>query len=143
MAHDFRIKSRGNGDLKTRYRPQTLNEVVPTVTTTRLKKILTDPNASQVFRFEGLTGAGKTTCARILARASVCSSDEDKPCLECDNCRQLETCGDFYEVNIADQRGIDDMRALIDGMRAFPFYLTRKIYVLDEVHQLSDRKSVV
>ena len=83
MARGFRLVSRGTGDLKTRYRPQTLGEITPTVPVSRLKKILTDKNSSRVFLFEGLSGTGKTTSARILARAAVCTSEVAKPCLEC------------------------------------------------------------
>ena len=138
MARGFRLQSRGEGDLKKRYRPQTLDEIVPTFPIRSVKKILTDPNVSQVYLLEGLTGCGKTTCARIIARASICTSEgKSKPCLNCRACTHMERTGEFREVNIANFRGIDNIRDMIDGMRMLPQYQTRKIYVLDEVHQLT------
>lgn len=137
MGRGFRVKSRGDGDLKTRYRPRRLDEIVPTFPLNSAKQFLSDKNASRVFLFEGNSGAGKTSLARIIARAIVCSSQDDKPCLSCDACINLETCGDFYEVNSANHRGIDELRSLVDGMSYFPVYLSHKIYILDEVHQIT------
>lgn len=138
MAAGFKLTPRGSGDFKTRYRPMTLGEVVPTAPIRLLKSIVVGDTGAQVFMFEGLTGTGKTTTARILSRAFVCESqDKTKPCLECEPCKKLEMCGDFVELNIANQRGIDDMRQLIDEMKMSPFFLKHRIYILDEVHQLS------
>lgn len=133
----FKLVSRGEGDLKTRYRPQTLDEVVPTCSIKRLKSLLTDANSSRVFLFEGESGSGKTTTARILARTVVCESDKDKPCLKCNRCKGLTRSADFSEINIADLRRIEDIRDMVDGMRYFPIDLNKKIYILDEVHQLT------
>lgn len=138
MARGFRLQTRGEGDLKKRYRPQTLSEIVPTFPIRSVKKIVTDANVSQVYLFEGLTGSGKTTCARIISRAAVCESDgKNLPCLTCNACTTMETSGDYVEINIANFRGIDNIRDMIDGMRMYPRYLKRKIYVMDEVHQLT------
>ncbi len=138
MAKGFRVVSRGAGNLQTRYRPQRLSEIAPTFPIRRIKKILDDPNASQVYLFEGITGTGKTTCARIIARAAICECEDpkvEKPCLECDACEMLDTCGDLYEVNVANDRSIEHTRHLIDKMRFRPQYLKKKIIILDEVHQ--------
>lgn len=137
MARGFEIVARGSGDLKTRYRPQRLNEAAPTFPIRRLKKIITDPNASQVYMFEGLTGTGKTSCARIIARACICEGDGELPCLECEACLTLERSPDFFEINVANFRKIDDVRQIIDGMHVSMGFLKRKIYIFDEVHQLT------
>ena len=134
MARGFRLVARGEGDLKTRYRPQRLSEAVPSFPITRMKKILTDPNASRVFLFEGKSGTGKTSVARILARASVCvyEGEDEKPCLECDPCRTMEMLPDFFEINVANFRKIDDTRDTIAGMVYHPQILTKRIYIFDE-----------
>ena len=74
----FKIKARGAGDLKTRYRPQTLSEICPTFPLKEATNILSNPNASQVYLFEGLTGSGKTALARVIARPAVCTSEGDE-----------------------------------------------------------------
>ena len=132
----FTLKSRGDGDLKTRYRPQRLEEMAPTFSVPRLQSIAENPKA-RVYLFEGPSGSGKTSCARIVARASVCESRTDQPCLKCQPCKAMEASADFMELNIADLRKIDDIRDIIAGMRFKPMQLSRKIYILDEVHQLT------
>jgi len=103
------------------------------------KSILSDPNASQVWLFEGITGGGKTTLARIIARAAICEAEGDveKPCLECEACTSMEREPDFTEINIANFRGIESIRDKIASMCSFPGYLKRKIYIFDEAHQLT------
>lgn len=133
----FRLQSRGEGDLKTRYRPQRLSEVVPTAPMTRLRQIIAKPS-SQVFLFEGLQGSGKTTCARIIARGLICEATEgEKPCLNCEPCLNMERSGDFDERNIGDDRKIDDVRDLTRTMLYEPNVLKRRIVILDEVHNLT------
>lgn len=138
MARSFKLVSRGNGPLRQRYRPQRLDEIVPTFSMKEAKAILSDPNASQVYLFEGTTGSGKTTLARIIARASICESeDEDKPCLECEACKTMERARDYYEINVANFRGIDSVRDKISDMCYLSTDLKRKIYIFDEAHQLT------
>lgn len=138
MARGFRLQARGDGDLKRRYRPQTLKEIVPTFPIRSVKQIVTDPNAPQVYLFEGLTGSGKTTCARIISRASICEgAGKNLPCMACSRCENMERSGEYLEVNVANFRGIDAIRSIVDGMATRPNYQKRKIYVFDEVHQLT------
>jgi DNA polymerase III gamma/tau subunit len=135
---NFRIQARGEGDLKTRYRPQRLNEICPTFNLKDAQSILSDPNASQVWLFEGVTGCGKTTLARIIARAAVCESEGgDKPCLECPSYQTMESSGDYIEVNGADYRGIDDMRRITSDMGQYPFQLSKRIVIFDEAQQIT------
>lgn len=84
------------------------------------------------FLLGDFTVTHNTTCARIIARASVCEAKDGKPCLKCTACSTLEQSGDFIELNIADLRKIDDIREIIEGMRFMPMQLKRKIYIFDE-----------
>jgi DNA polymerase-3 subunit gamma/tau len=114
-----------------------LEEAVPTFSTERVKRIYGEGNVSQVYLFEGPTGVGKTTVARIVSRASVCER-EDKPCLECEACEGMESSSDFLEINVANFRGIDAIRSLQEQVYYRPSFLKRKIFILDEVHQLTN-----
>lgn len=136
----FRIQTRGAGDLKTRYRPKRLSEMCPTFPLEDAQAVLQDPNSARVYLLEGLTGSGKTTLARILSRASICVCTDpgvEKPCLECKPCKSMESSPDFVEVNIADFRGIDAIRDQTRDMSVYSTYLSRRIYIFDEVHQLT------
>ena len=137
----FKLKARGEGDLKTRYRPQKLSEICPTFHVKDAEAILGDPNASQVWLFEGLTGCGKTTLARIIARASVCEASgpkSDRPCLECRPCQSMETSMNFHEINGADVRGIDPMRIFAGDMQSGDGLFGRqKVFIIDEAQQIT------
>lgn len=137
--NDFTLIPRGAGDLKTRYRPQKIEELAPTCSLTQLKNLIDDPNASQVYLFEGKTGTGKTTCARIIAKASICLSKNkaDKPCLKCEACLSFEDELDVIEIDAADYNKVDNARELVKDMRYLPQILKKKIYILDEVQRFT------
>lgn len=119
--------SRGNGPLKERYRPHTLSELAPTTNVERLKVVGT-PNASRVVLFEGPPGCAKSTSARIVARRVCFGGDTDKA---------LDGFQDYTELNAADCRGIDDMRGLVETFKYRPQKLLKRVFVLDEIHQLT------
>ena len=135
----FRVISRGSGDLKTKYRPQKIEELVPTCPVDQLKLLIGNPNSSRVFLFEGKTGTGKTTCARIIAKANVCLADKScsKPCLKCDACEHFDKNWDVTEINVADYRKVENARDLVAEMAFKPQFLKLRIYILDEVQQLT------
>jgi len=135
----FQLRARGTGDCKTRYRPQRLDEIVPTFPLKEARAILGNPNASQVWLFEGLTGCGKTTLARIIARACICeaSADVSKPCLECKACQSMERAMDFTEINVAEFGGKEAVKKKISDMCYKPGDLKRKVFIFDEAHQMT------
>jgi DNA polymerase-3 subunit gamma/tau len=142
--HNFNLISRdtrgeGKGAFREKYRPQKLEEVVPTCSIEQLRNQIDNPNASQVFLFEGKSGTGKTTCARIMAKACVCLADNsyDKPCLSCKNCKSYDRSFDKLEVNAADKNKVDDARSFVEDMKTLPAIYNKKIYIFDEVQRLT------
>lgn len=133
----FRLVARGTGDLKTRYRPQRLDEVCPTFNLKDAQAILDDPNASQVWLFEGVTGCGKTSLARIISMGISCEANDGRPCLKCQPCKDFRTSYDIVEVNGADLRGIDEMRRITEPLRTYPNQLKKRILILDEAQQIT------
>jgi DNA polymerase III subunit gamma/tau len=137
---EFKLVARGKGPFRTKYRPQKLSELVPTCSLELLKNQIDNPGSSQIYLFEGKTGTGKTTCARILAKASACLADNSlsKPCLTCKNCQNYEKSYDKIELNAANQNKVDDIRQLVEDMRYSPSAFPKKIYILDEVQRCTD-----
>jgi DNA polymerase III subunit gamma/tau len=143
----FRLKPRTKvnkegkiGPYREKYRPQRFNEIVPTCSVEQLRNQVDNPGASQIFLMEGRSGTGKTTCARILARALVCSTDNtyEKPCLECKNCKEFDKNPiDLLEINTADKNKVDDIRNLVVDMNTMCAHFPKKVYILDEVQRLT------
>lgn len=139
LTHNFKLISRGNGPFREKYRPQRFNEIIPTCSIELLRNQVDNPNGSCVFLMEGNTGTGKTTCARVLAKANIClaTNPQDKPCLKCDPCKNFDSSFDKIELNAANQNKIEDVRALVEDMRYSPSIYKKKIYILDEVQRLT------
>lgn len=137
----FKLIPRGNGPFREKYRPQKLEEVVPSCSIELLRNQIDNPNGSKVFLISGGTGMGKTSCARILAKANICLSKnlKEKPCLKCDACESFNSNSNYdkMELNAADKNKIEDIRDLVEDMRYAPAIYKKKVYILDEVQRLT------
>ena len=127
--------------LYRKYRPKTFDEVVgqPFITET-LKTQVRTGRLSHAYLFIGTRGTGKTTCARILAKAVNCEHPVDgNPCNECAACRGIEdgTILDVSELDAASNNGVDDVRMLRDEAVFSPTTVRKRVYIIDEVHMLS------
>ena len=133
------------GEFKNVYRPRSFDYVVGQDGVKKFFMNAFTTNAvPQVILFEGSKGTGKTTMSRIISMALNCSDTTDKrrpyqPCGVCDNCKSIldDSNPDFFEINIADKTGVNDMRSLAESFSYAPMYLDNKIFILDEAHQLS------
>ena len=127
--------------LALKWRPQRFDDVVGQEHVSRtLSNALKTGRAAQAYLFTGPRGVGKTSMARILAKALNCGeAPADEPCNQCAACREI-TGGrsmDVIEIDGASNRGIDDIRELREAVRYAPASLKRKVYIIDEVHMLT------
>jgi DNA polymerase-3 subunit gamma/tau len=127
-----------------KYRPSRFEDVIgqPQVTNT-LKNALRTGQVAQAFLFCGPRGVGKTTCARILAKAVNCENltADFEPCNECASCLAFNESASFniIELDAASNNSVEDIRTLIDQVRFAPQAGKKKIYIIDEVHMLSQQ----
>ena len=125
-----------------KYRPTTFSHVVgqPHVTTT-LKHAIKDKQLAHAFLFCGPEGIGKTTCARILAKAINCEqiTKNIEPCNACASCKSFNQGGslNIYEIDAASNNSVEAIRSLVEQVRYPPQASQYKVYIIDEVHMLS------
>jgi|LSQX01.1.fsa_nt_gb DNA polymerase-3 subunit gamma/tau len=127
--------------LYRKWRPQTFSDVVgqPQVTITLANEIISG-SISHAYLFTGTRGTGKTTCARILAKALCCEQPKNgNPCNECSICKTFDEGGliDVVEIDAASNRSIDDIKLLKEKSAFLPTKAKYRIYIIDEVHMLS------
>ena len=125
-----------------KYRPATFNTVVGQVSiTTTLKNAIKNHHLAQAFLFCGPRGVGKTTCARILAKTINCFNitENTEACDQCESCKSFNSGQSLnvYELDAASNNGVDEIRSLIDQVRIPPQKGNYKVYIIDEVHMLS------
>lgn len=128
-----------------KWRPQTFREVVGQQhVTTTLENALRAGRVAHAYIFSGVRGVGKTTTARILAKALNCvQGPTPEPCNACDACREIAAGSSFdvIEIDAASNRGIDQIRELREMVRYAPAASRHKVVILDEAHQLTDEAS--
>ena len=127
--------------LYRQYRPRVFDQVLGQDKVINvLKNQVKNNNFSHAYLFAGERGCGKTSAAKIFAKAINCLSPKDgSPCLECENCRQIdeETSLDVVEMDAASNRRIDDIRNLKDNVIYPPANLKYKVYIIDEAHMIT------
>ena len=123
------------------YRPTNFGEVIGQRHVIQtLKNALKEDKTSHAYVFCGLRGIGKTTIARILAKAVNCLDLKNgEPCNECANCKAINenSTTDIIELDAASNNGVDEIRGILDRVNFLPSVLKRKVYIIDEVHMLS------
>ncbi|MBN8555072.1 MAG: DNA polymerase III subunit gamma/tau [Deltaproteobacteria bacterium] len=130
-------------NLARKYRPKELDQVLgQPIAVKTLSEALKKDRIAPAYLFSGPRGTGKTTCARIFARAATCLGKDlaKRPCGKCNSC-EAQTAGrfmDLIEIDGASHTGVDDIRSIIESVNYRPAIGARTVHIIDEVHMLSN-----
>ena len=126
--------------LARKYRPKQFSDVIGQDITVRIiTRGMLKNRLGAALLFSGIRGIGKTTLARILAKAFRCENAQPEPCGTCEFCKEFENGSpiDVIEIDAASNTGVDDVREIIESCRYKPTTGKYKIFIIDEVHMLS------
>ena len=126
--------------LYRKYRPEVFSELIGQEHIVRiLKHQIASNTLSHAYLLCGTRGTGKTTTARILAKAVNCNASGERPCGVCENCKAISAGGfmDVIEIDAASNNGVDNIRELRESVNYPPSTGRKKVYIIDEVHMLS------
>lgn len=125
--------------LYRKYRPKNFDEVIcQNQITTVLKSQIESGEISHAYLFCGSRGTGKTSSALVFARAIACTGEGTKPCGKCPSCLAGANNVDIIEIDAASNNGVNEIRELRDNVKYAPLNGKYKIYIIDEVHMLTD-----